>query len=324
MVRKYQLAVSKPGIPYYTYDEMQQDIVALQAEYPAFMHVRSLGKSVEGRDITEVILGDEGSKYHILIQASMHAREYMNSILVMNQIEDYLQEAAVRGETFCLGKEGRTDVCFHVIPMVNPDGVTLCQNIKIASQNPLVKCGMNLALGADIITTMNQNNSDIFMEDCYLKYIRQWKANARGVDLNRNFDIGWETYTGASEPGPEGYKGSIPASEPETQAILNAACKYNPVCCIAYHSSGNLIYWDYGCQGEIRIRETALATYVSDATGYPLHSTISDATDSAGCSDYFVLKLGIPAVTIENGEKDCPLKSEESEAIYRSNRNLWR
>lgn len=323
-MRKYQLAVSKSGIPYYTYDEMQQDIVALQAEYPAFMHVRSLGKSVEGRDILEVILGSESSKYHVLIQASMHAREYVNSILVMNQIEDYLQEAAVRGETFCLGKESRTDVCFHVIPMVNPDGVTLCQNIEIALQNSIVQSCMKLALGADIITTMNQNNSDIFMEDCYLKYIRQWKANARGVDLNRNFDIGWENYVGASEPGPEGYKGPSPASEPETQAILNAVRKYNPVCCIAYHSSGNMIYWDYGCQGEIRTRETALATCISDATGYPLHSTIADATDSAGCSDYFVLKLGIPAVTIENGEEDCPLRSEEYKEIYRNNRNLWK
>ena len=93
MVRKYQLAVSKPGIPYYTYDEMQQDIVALQAEYTAFMHVRSLGKSVEGRSITEVILGDEGSQYHILVQSSMHAREYMNSILAMNQIEDYMKKS---------------------------------------------------------------------------------------------------------------------------------------------------------------------------------------------------------------------------------------
>ena len=60
MVRKYQLAVSKPGIPYYTYDEMQQDIVALQAEYPAFMHVRSLGKSVEGCGGTGYYRGDSG------------------------------------------------------------------------------------------------------------------------------------------------------------------------------------------------------------------------------------------------------------------------
>ena len=284
-MKNYKKAVSIPGIPYYTYDEMQQDIVALQAEYPAFFQVDSLGKSVEGRDITEVILGNENSKYHVLIQASMHAREYMNSILAMNQIEDYLQEKWENCRGLYRENEAGEAVCFHVIPMVNPDGVTLCQNRK---------------------------NS------------RLWKANARGVDLNRNFDVGWESYIGTPGPASEGYKGLFPASEPETQAILKAAPKYDPVCCIAYHSSGNLIYWDYGCQGEIRSRETALAACVSASTGYPLHSTIADTTDSAGCSDYFVLKLGIPAVTIENGEEDCPLKAEEYKEIYRRNKNLWK
>lgn len=326
-MKYYKKVVSTPGIPYYTYDEMQQDIVALEAEYPAFMHVRSLGKSVEGRDILEVILGSESSKYHVLIQASMHAREYMNSILAMNQIEDYLQERVRNCGSISREKEWCEDVCFHVIPMVNPDGVTLCQNTKLALQNPIVKSCIKQTITADITTICpgkNQIYSDNFVKNSYLKYIRLWKANARGVDLNRNFDIGWEAYTGAPEPGPEGYKGSSPASEPETLAILNADHKYNPVCCIAYHSSGNLIYWDYGCQGEIRPRETALAACISASTGYPLHSTIVDATDSAGCSDYFVLKLEIPAVTIENGEKDCPLRAEEYEEIYRRNKSLWK
>lgn len=35
-MKYYQKAVSTPGIPYYTYEEMQQDLAALQAEYPAF------------------------------------------------------------------------------------------------------------------------------------------------------------------------------------------------------------------------------------------------------------------------------------------------
>ena len=306
-MKYYKKAVSTPEIPYYTYDEMQQDIAALQAEYPAFLQVRSLGKSVEGRDIMEVMLGTRDSRFHVLIQASMHAREYMNSILVMNQIEDYLQE---RSE----------NICFHVIPMANPDGVTLCQNVEIALKNPLVRS----LIEREAVLRGETLNINQFMEKRFLEYIHQWKANARGVDLNRNFDIGWENYIGAAEPSAEGYKGAFPASEPETQAILRVAKEYDLAGCIAYHSSGNLIYWDYGCQGEMRTRETAFASNVSIATGYPLHSTIADATDSAGCSDYFVLKLGIPAVTIENGEMDCPLKNKEYEAIYRRNKNLWR
>ena len=40
-MKYYQKAVSTPGIPYYTYEEMQQDLAALQAEYPAFLQLHS-------------------------------------------------------------------------------------------------------------------------------------------------------------------------------------------------------------------------------------------------------------------------------------------
>ena len=329
IMKYYQKAVSTPGIPYYTYEEMQQDLAALKAEYPAFLQLHSAGKSVEGRDITEVILGNIESQYHILIQASMHAREYMNTILVMKQMEDYLQQktreysqnqscnrniliqnpsrislfSKAKGHIHG-GENNILDMCLHIIPMVNPDGVTLCQNIKTALANPIVKTCVNSRYEAD--------NS-----------IRKWKANARGVDLNRNFDIGWASYTGAPIPCGEGYKGSFPASEPETQAILHTASKHNFVCCISYHSSGNLIYWDYGCGGKLREKEFALANYASAVTGYPLHSTIMDAAATAGCSDYFVLKLKIPAITIETGAGECPLKAEEYPEIYKRNKDLW-
>lgn len=328
-MKYYQKAVSTPGIPYYTYEEMQQDLAALQAEYPAFLQLHSAGKSVEGRDITEVILGNIESRFHILIQASMHAREYMNTILMMNQINDYLRQKTgkclenqsckryassqdVYGiHTFSRDKKyihralnNIQDICFHIIPMANPDGVTLCQNMNAALANPIVKkCAAS---------RQEANN-----------FIQRWKANARGVDLNRNFDIGWASYIGAPAPCGEGYKGSSPASEPETQAILHTAGKYKFACCISYHSSGNLIYWDYGCRGNLRQKELALANYASTIIGYPLHSTIQDAAATAGCSDYFVLKLKIPAITIETGAGECPLSTEEYPEIYKRNNNLW-
>ena len=41
-------------------------------------------------------------------------------------------------------------------------------------------------------------------------YARTWKANAAGVDLNRNFDAGWELLDGRSAPSAEGWRGSAP------------------------------------------------------------------------------------------------------------------
>lgn len=40
----------------YSYDQMQQDLAALQERYPGQMVVDSLGTTADGRDITEVIL----------------------------------------------------------------------------------------------------------------------------------------------------------------------------------------------------------------------------------------------------------------------------
>ena len=155
------------------------------------------------------------------------------------------------------------------------------------------------------------------------EYWKRWKANARGVDLNRNFDSGWRSFQGASMPSADHYKGPYPGSEPEVEAILSVAEEYPLACTLSYHSSGNVIYWDYGCGGELLERERKLARLAGRVTGYEQVSSIQDAQDAAGCSDYFVLERGIPSVTIENGAGECPLSMEEYPAIWSANRFLW-
>lgn len=299
----------------YSYDQMKQDLETLQEKYPEQMQIESLGTTADGREILEAVLGDVNAEHHILVQATMHAREYMNTVLAMNQIEDYLRYSEERSYNETRWSELYKKVCFHVIPMVNPDGVTISQE------------------GADGISDEALKSQ---LEECYqravdsgstysdrMQYFSVWKANARGVDLNRNFDAGWEEYTGAADPASECYKGTSPASEAESQAVLRVTQDYDLDCCIAYHSFGNLIYWNYGSQGEVMEADQRLASLVSGVTGYEMHSTIQDATDAAGCSDYFVLKLGIPAVTIENGGSQCPMPIEEYQPMYQRNQNLW-
>ena len=299
----------------YSYDQMQQDLAALQERYPGQMVVDSLGTTADGRDITEVILGDVDAEHHILIQATMHAREYMNTVLAMNQIEDYLSGSENRSYADQTWKEIFENVCLHVIPMVNPDGVTISQDGVDGISDDNLKSRLEECYQTDLAN--GKGSSDI------TQYFRTWKANAEGVDLNRNFDAGWDTYIGASGPSTECYKGTAPASEPEAQAVLSVAQNYDLDCCIAYHSYGNLIYWNYGSQGTVLDADQRLAQCVSDVTGYEMHSTVQDSTDAAGCSDYFVLNLGIPAVTIENGGSECPMPIEEYQPMYQRNQDLW-
>lgn len=91
---------------------------------------------------------------------------------------------------------------------------------------------------------------------------------------------------------------------------------------ISLHSSGNLIYWDYGSSGNLHQQETALARLLSAATGYPAVSVQKDSADAAGCSDYLVRVRGIPAATIENGAGPAPVGREEFPALQTACREL--
>lgn len=66
------------------------------------------------------------------------------------------------------------------------------------------------------------------------------RQNARGVDLNRNFDIAWEELPVPQDvvtPWDYNYKGARAASEPETQIIQRIIDECKPVCVIDFHTA---------------------------------------------------------------------------------------
>jgi hypothetical protein len=66
------------------------------------------------------------------------------------------------------------------------------------------------------------------------------RQNARGVDLNRNFDSGWEELPVPQDiamPWDYNYKGSRPASERETQIIQGIIDRHRPLCVIDFHTA---------------------------------------------------------------------------------------
>ena len=62
---------------------------------------------------------------------------------------------------------------------------------------------------------------------------REWKANARGVDINRNYAEGFRR-EGAKSPGYKMYAGKKPVSEPETKAQIFVVEKVKPDVVICY------------------------------------------------------------------------------------------
>ena len=66
------------------------------------------------------------------------------------------------------------------------------------------------------------------------------RQNARGVDLNRNFDCRWEklpTVQDVAAPWDYNYTGTQPASERETQVIQSIIDRHRPLCVIDYHTA---------------------------------------------------------------------------------------
>lgn len=300
----------------YSYTDFLRELTALKKQYRSRMKIVSAGFSADGRMIPEVIIGDLKAPVHILIQAGIHGREYMNCAVVMRQMREYLDSIASAGS----GMEKA--LCYHVMPMTNPDGCMISQFGPAGIRNEILRERVLQISGWTEDTQEEYQKKRTFFQS--------WKSNARGVDLNRNFLPDWEAAGESEKAGFQGYKGPSACSEPEVKAILGIQKKYSVDCCISFHSSGEAIYWDYerestgkGVRDDQNRRERQLACLLSKSTSYPMISVKKNRLPAAGCSDHFARIFNALAITVETGKGECPLAPDEYEIIWEQNRNLW-
>ena len=88
----------------------------------------------------------------------------------------------------------------------------------------------------------------------------QVRSNDNGVDLNRNFPYKWGPI---GVPGDSQFAGTGPASEPETQAMINFMTQLQPDITIWYHQDLFVVNPSQGRDGRIRARYAEL-------TGLPM------------------------------------------------------
>ena len=109
---------------------------------------------------------------------------------------------------------------------------------------------------------------------------RYWRKNRRnngdgtyGVDINRNWSVGWGLDVGSSgNPDSSTYRGTAPFSEPETQALRDFFYAHpNVRAQLDIHSFSQLILWPYGHTPELPADQP---TY--EEIGYGMQSLIYD------------------------------------------------
>ena len=301
----------------YTYSMLQEDLGALAKTYPDLFSYMTIGKSVDGRGIFACTVGNPEAKTKILLTGGIHGKEYMSSLLVMTQVEYYLANA----ESGCYNGVSYADLLqncvFYVLPMINPDGITLALEGIDAMQTPEVKATVE-KIYADNLRDGLTSTNDI---NVYLAY--NWKANANGVDLNRNFALSnWaDVKTGILAPCYRNYKGPSAASEPETRAVSAYVESLGELdALLAYHTAGQVVYWDCGMTGGVRQRTLDLAKAVCEHTGYKL---IYDQHLDASLNDWVTLEKDVPSVTIEIANVIYPMPASELEAAFAQTRELW-
>lgn len=292
----------------YTYNEMKKDIEALSKKYGEILSYKSLGKSWDNRDIYQLTLGNPDAKKVVVVQASIHAREYMTAQLVMKQIEFYCANyftGMYKGKYY---SELFDHVCFCIVPMSNPDGVTISQYGARAIRN-----------------TSLRNKLKTICKVCgrgRQSYYRTWKANAKGVDLNRNFDARWDILaTSIHSASGSGFKGSSAVSEKESKILVNLANRENPTAVISYHAMGRILYWNFGQTGSARKKELALLSKIRSETGYRPVISYSKY-QSAGYGDWIAIKKKLPTVTVEIGSVSCPLPQSQFSSVWKQNRQV--
>jgi len=277
----------------YSYSQMVKDIDEIVATYPGLASKKIIGKSVEGRNIYAVKLGKGNTE--IMINASHHAREYMTTNIVMEMMDQYAQgyvkNSSIDGYSV---KSILNKASIWFVPMVNPDGVTLVQQGYKSAKNPSELLKIN-------------NGSTNFSA---------WKANIRGVDLNRQYPAGWNNIvSNPGKPAPQNYKGTKPLSEPEARAMYEFTNGKDFKTAVSYHSSGEILYWHYKQGSERTKRDRNIAEMIRSKTGYSLVTPKANPS-GGGFTDWFIsthLKPGFtPEISPYVGPKPVPMTSFNS------------
>lgn len=137
------------------------------------------------------------------------------------------------------------------------------------------------------------------------------RTNANGVDLNRNFPTkNWGQNRGDNATCDDNttayFGGKTPASEIETQFLIDTMEKYTPCLILTLHTPYKVVNYDGPAK--------KIAQIISDIIKYPVEESIGYPTPGS-FGTYCGVERNIPTITLEMDE-ECP-QEELIKPIFR-------
>ena len=257
------------------------------------VNCQTVGRSILGESIDCFSVGR--GRGRVLIVGAHHALESITANIAYAFIYAMSSPAVGDGGGGILRDILLKSYTYSVIPCLNPDGIEM--RFHGAGASPL----------KERIERMSRGD------------FSSWQANARGVDLNHNYDAGFYEYKMIEReqgitPGATLYSGEYPESEPECRCVANFVRTVMPRGVISLHSQGGEIFYSPRTRRSARI-----AGRLAERCGYSVSVPCGTALFGGLCD--FTGALGIPSFTIEVGRGVNPL--HESEAVTLADRLFY-
>lgn len=282
----------------YPYAELTEALRALAAAHPALMHLESIGRSHEGRDIwlatiTNAATGPHDEKPALFVEANIHATEITGSTAALHLVHHLVTgHGADPAVTRALDTR-----CVYVVPRLNPDGVEMAladpptflrsstRVYPLPDQQPgLVESDVD---GDGRVLTMRVPDPNgawtIHPDDARLLVPRALDDVTDGpfyrllpegtiheydgtlvplAPAHRGLDLNRNFPQDWMPEGDQHGSGPFPTSEPEVRAVVEAATARPNICAyIAYHTFSAVILRPYGGYPDEHFPTADLKTY---------------------------------------------------------------
>lgn len=276
--------------PYYSdYNTYKSIIEDLIKEYP-FLKAEIIGRSALGRGIFSLSAGN--TENCVLYVAGIHGCHNLTSLILLLFTERICHSVKHGGMLCSIDiKKAMENLGITVIPCLNPDGAEIFLKEKGA------------------VTSCNSASSSDKRDS------KRWKANAMGVDINRNFGTLWHSFRqqaeekGISRPCASLFAGDYPESEAETKT-LTRLCRVRVFRqCLSLFEKGEEIFYKSSA-GE-PAQSSMMAKILACSNGYSLN----ESENQWGFQDWFISEMSKPAFTVTAG-KDEAVNPDELYGTY--------